>query len=158
MSQPPWDYPQPEFVQPHVQQHNSQPSFAPRNQQQWKPPEVGRWTYPGTPQPQPKPGRRRVPYPSHLVRFPSELVGFGGKRRGRGPSIWRMVYLGTHPVALLMTAFLFMIMAEFVAGWFLLVFSCWLLWVLAVTTGWACHAAAVAIAGGRRGRLRPLAP
>lgn len=148
--------PQP-FVQPHVQpqvpdQWQGKPGYGPR---EWKPPEVGYWTYPANPETEQRaarPGRRRPPYPSHLVQFPAGLLGTGG-RRSRGPSFWRVLYLGTHPVALLMSVVLFMLLIEFVIGWVFAVIALWLAWCALVTIGWGCHVAVSAMTGGHRGRL-----
>lgn len=146
---PAWGrYSQQDYVQPHVQRN-----VPPQSRQrisappQWKPPEIGYWN-PVAPEPEP----RRPPYPSHLVGFPAELLGLSSSRRSRGPSFWRMVYLGTHPIALLMSVFLIMFGIELWMLWFAFVLICWLLWVMAVTTGWACQVAASAMRGGR-GRI-----
>lgn len=128
--QPPWNYSDP-YMPPHVQ---------PQVPEQWQRKAAV------------TPARRRPPYPSHLVRFPAELLGMGGRRRSRGPSFWRMVYLGTHPVALLMSIFLFMIMAEVIVGWGAVVTAIWLAWVAVVTLVWLFRVTISAMMSGH-GRL-----
>jgi hypothetical protein len=71
-------------------------------------------------------------------------------RRRRGGSIAHYVYLGTHPVALVMSLMLTMIVMCAVAGWVAVVGAGWLLWVAGVTVIWAC--------GGLRGTPRRRMP
>jgi hypothetical protein len=69
--------------------------------------------------PQALPARRPLPaYP----RFP-RLAG----RSGRGPSIFRIVYLGTHPVALMLSLIISCLMIEVWAAVAAVIVSAWLL-------------------------------
>lgn len=146
---PAWGgYSQQDYVQPHVQR-NVPPQFRQRISAppQWKPPEIGYWN-PVAPEPEP----RRPPYPSHLIGFPAELVGFSSRRRGRGPSFFQMLYLGTHPIALLMSVVLIMLGLELWMMWLMLVLIVWLTWCAAVTLVWLVDVAVSAVQD-RHGRL-----
>ena len=88
--------------------------------------------------------RRTPPFPSHLVRFPRELV-LPRSRRRRSPSLFHVVYLGTHPVALAMSLFISMMAIVFVLCWALLVAYVWAIWAACVTVGWLCRAAAASL-------------
>ena len=87
--------------------------------------------------------RHRPPYPAHLVRFPAKALGFN--RRHRGPSFMHIVYLGTHPVALLMSMVVTLLMIEFVVAWIMLVVSAWAMWWCAITCWWAFQVAVAAL-------------
>ena len=147
---PPWPqqqqpgYSQRDYYSPHV--HQNVPSHIPE-QWQGKPPVIEPFTYPGKPQRE----RRRPPFPSHRMQFPWELVTFKGG--SRGPSIWRMAYLGTHPLALLMSVFLAMSMAAGVLAWGLLVAAMWLAWCAVITVVWVFRVAFSALPGLHRGRI-----
>lgn len=147
---PAWGgYSQQDYVQPHVQQQvppqwqNRRRQAAPA-QPQWKPPEIGYWNYPVTEQER-RERHRRPPYPSHRIGFPAELLGFSSRRRGRGPSFFQMLYLGTHPIALLISVFLIMLGIELWMLWFAFILIMWLTWCAGVTLVWLCDVAVSAM-------------
>jgi hypothetical protein len=66
---------------------------------------------------------QRPPFPSGLMpRFTSS----------RGPSLYRLLWFGRHPLALLLTMMTWMVAAVLLAGWALLVAAVWALWWAAV--------------------------
>lgn len=81
------------------------------------------------------PARGRPPYPAHLVRFPSQALP--RSRRSRGPSLFQVVYLGTHPVALLLSLVISLFAGGLVCAWIVLVAVAWAMWCAAVTLWWA---------------------
>lgn len=85
--------------------------------------------------------RQLPPYPAHLVRFPEGLLP-GSSRRRRGVSVWRIFYLGRHPILLLVELWLTVAVAALVCAWIVLVALAWALWTGAVTVGWLCRSAA----------------
>jgi hypothetical protein len=61
-------------------------------------------------------------------------------RRRRGPSLFHVVYLGTHPVALMMSAVVSILPIVILLGWVMLVACVWPMWAACVTVGWLCQA------------------
>ena len=118
--QAPWQYPQaiPQAI-PQVERPFAQPSIAPRK-------------------------RELPPYPAHLVRFPDGLLP-GSSRRRRGMSVWRIFYLGRHPIALLVELWLTLAVIGLVCGWIVLVALAWALWAGAVSVVWLLRAAPAAM-------------
>jgi hypothetical protein len=87
--------------------------------------------------PAPPPGRSGQPgaqgyWPPQPPHAPSRLPAYprfprlGGRSR-RGPSLFRMVYLGTHPVALMMSLVISCVLIEVWAMVAMVVVSVWLL-------------------------------
>jgi len=94
--------------------------------------------------PRPIPAARKLPpYPAHLVRFPWNTLP--RSRRRRGPSIGRIFYLGRHPFALLIEAFLTILALEVIVAWAVLVVGVWAVWASAVSMGWLVQVAAAAL-------------
>jgi hypothetical protein len=52
-----------------------------------------------------------------------------------------MVYLGTHPIALMMSAVVSILPIVILLGWVMLVGYVWAMWAACVTVGWLCQAA-----------------
>jgi fatty acid desaturase len=96
-------------------------------------------------QPQHDPGRqqRRPPYPARAVRFPAGMLPRAGRNRGR--SFWRLVYLGSHPVAAIFALCVNAAAAAVVIGWIAIVGSAWAVWVMLVTGAWLCRAAVASV-------------
>ena len=88
--------------------------------------------------------RKLRPYPYRLVRFPEGLLPGSGRRR-RGVSVWRIFYLGRHPIALLIELWLTVAVIGVVCAWIVLVALAWAAWTAAVTIVWLCQAAAAAM-------------
>lgn len=124
------------------QQQPQQPQYG------WYPPTVPPRaqqapTVPHHPAYQAPAARRMPPYPSHLVRFPVNLVP--RTRRGRSHSVMWFVWIGTHPIAMLFSLYITMFWLSMLLAWLMLVTEFWLMWVLAVTIGWLCRCAIAAI-------------
>ncbi|MGH3165330.1 MAG: hypothetical protein ACRDN0_05475, partial [Trebonia sp.] len=88
------------------------------------------------------PRRGLPPYPWHKVRFPRRAFP---RSRRRGPSAWRLFYLGRHPVALLMELCIMMLAVEVIVGWVAVVAGAWMMWVTLVTMAWLGQLAAAAV-------------
>jgi hypothetical protein len=137
-----------------------QPVWRPDPQDSW-PPQQPRYQ-PAVPQsrPSPAPPRSAAPrtvhrwprYPAHLVRFVAVLPR---SRRRRGHSVRQYVYLGTHPIALLITVCINAMIVGVVVSWLALVWSVWVMWAMLVTIGWLCQLAAAASRDRPSRRLRP---
>lgn len=80
------------------------------------------------------------PYPARLASLPGRALPGSGRRRN--VSVWRVFYLGRHPVALLISVCFVMIPVVIVTAWCALVGVVWALWALAVTGVWLCQLAA----------------
>ena len=138
---------QDEYEQP---QPIRQPGCQPDPQGTWPPqqpryqPAVSQYRPSPDPHPSaaPRPAHRWPPYPAHLVRFPAVLPR---SRRRRGHSVGHYVYLGTHPIALLVTLYINAMILCVVVSWLALVWSAWAMWALLVTVGWLCQLAAAAL-------------
>jgi hypothetical protein len=92
------------------------------------------------------PGARLPAFPTRLIRVPRSLLP--RSRRRRGPSLGHLVYLGRHPIALVMSlvvngtimmvaAIPYLILATFWLGW--------VYWVMLVTMGWLCQCTVAAV-------------
>ena len=92
----------------------------------------------------PRPARRRPPYPYDLVRFPAGALP-GSRRRRRGVSVYRIFFLGRHPVLLLIELWLTVAVIGAVCAWIVLVALAWALWTGAVSVVWLCRVAAAAV-------------
>jgi hypothetical protein len=57
----------------------------------------------------------------------------------------RIFYLGRHPVALLIEAFLTILVLEVILAWVVLVVGVWAVWASTVTMGWLIQVAAAAL-------------
>ena len=80
--------------------------------------------------------RSRPPYPWHKIRFPWKVLGLSSRRRG--PSLGRIFYLGTHPIAMLIQLCIIAFAIEIILAWYALVIIYWTLLVAYVTIGWLC--------------------
>lgn len=124
------------------------PRYSPPPQETYRPPRQRdrvrpagpQWTYQpprrqAPPRPAPSAPRSRPlpPYP----RFPRLMP----RSSRRGPSVWRMVYLGTHPVALMMSAFISCLV---ISAWACFAMIAGLVWLA------ACAVVAVQRASARR--------
>lgn len=117
------------------------PQFRPQPQQYVRP-------APATRQPAARPRSAAVPrnlppYPAHLVRFPSQM--FPRARRRRGHSLGYYVYMGTHPVAVLIALYVNALIICCVLGWLMLVGSAWMMWAMLVTMAWLVQVAVAAL-------------
>jgi hypothetical protein len=164
--QPP-QYPQQGYGQQYPQGQPWQPQqydprlHAQRMGYQQQPP----WQQPGysqqppyPPQPQPPASRhpaalagpttrRLPPYPAHLMRFPSGMLP--QSRRRRGHSLGHYVYMGTHPVSMLIALCVNAMIAYVVVCWLALVGAAWMMWAMLVTMAWLVQVAAVLPRGVR---------
>jgi hypothetical protein len=86
--------------------------------------------------------RKLPPYPAHLVRFPSGMLPRSRRRRH---SIGHYVYLGTHPVALLIALWVNLMIICVVAGCLAFVAMGWMMWAMLVTMVWLVQVAAAAL-------------
>ena len=103
------------------------------------------------PRPHVPPARLLPPYPSRLVRFPVRLLPRARRRGGRGHSLVYYVYLGTHPVAVMVALFATVIAWGLLAEWVLFVVMAWLTWAGLVSAWWLCAAPfAAAVNAARR--------
>lgn len=107
--------------------HQGQPQPA-----YWAPPVAATAWQP----PAQRPASRWLPYPRHLVRFPSGLMPRARRRRGRGHSLGYYVYLGSHPVAVMFALCATMVAWCLLLEWIMAVALGWLLWCYVVTLGW----------------------
>jgi hypothetical protein len=128
-------WPQPAASQP--PRPDQQPAHL---AQAWPPPYAPQPQY--RPQPAPAP-RKLPPYPAHLVRFPSGMLP--RSRRRRRHSVGHYVYMGTHPVAMLITLYIDAMIIFVVVGWLVFVAVGWMMWAMLVTMAWLVKVAADAL-------------
>jgi hypothetical protein len=131
----PWqqDPPRPLF-EPARPQYRPLQAPPPQSAPAYRPPAT--WSRP--PRARAASRRRLPPYPWHKVRFPWKALP---RSRRRGASLWRVLYLGTHPVAMLIELCITMVALEVIAAWVALVVAVWALQVACVTVGWLCEGA-----------------
>ena len=83
------------------------------------------------------------PFPAHLVRFPSRLLPRARRRRGHSTGWY--VYMGTHPIAVLISLYINAMIICCVLGWLVLVVEMWLVWAMLVTMAWLVQVAVAAL-------------
>jgi hypothetical protein len=66
-------------------------------------------------------------------------------RRRRGHSLGHYVYMGTHPVAMLISLYINAMIAFVVVSWLVFVAVGWMMWAMLVTMAWLVKVAADAL-------------
>jgi hypothetical protein len=97
-----------------------------------------------SPRPTPAP-RRLPPYPAHLVRFLPGMLPRTRQRRGH--SLGHYVYMGTHPVAMLIALSINAMIICVAVGGLAFVGAAWMIWAMLVTMAWLVQVAAAALRG-----------
>ena len=129
------------YHQPQYRQPVPAPQFQPQSQHYTQPAPAPRHPV-ARPRTTAAPGRL-PPYPAHLVRFPSKSLPRA--RRRRGHSIGWYVYMGTHPVAVLISLYINLMVVCVIVCWLVLVVEVWLIWVVLVTMAWLVQVAAASL-------------